>query len=168
MMIADGFLSRVASTVVGGAILTFLFFLAKEKVFPLPTIRGRWYFETVVAETSYEPFSGMVLRYIAMIWQEGPVIRGTIEKFYERSSTGEREYVGKNRTRGIIEGFVHKYYFSKDELHMHIVEGGEARPSTVFFRLTCDTASELSGEFYSTAADQAGTVRWQRKAFTGQ
>jgi hypothetical protein len=161
----DSFLSDVIATVLGGAVLTFLFFLAKEKLFPLPEIAGRWYFETRTAETAYQPFVGMVLDYVAMIWQEGPIIRGTVEKIYEKSSTGEREYIGTNRTRGALEGHIAKFYLSKDRIRIHLVEDGFGRESTVLFDLTSDNASTMSGSFQSMAADQTGIVTWQRNPF---
>lgn len=96
----DSFLSDTIATVLGGAVLTFLFFLAKEKLFSLSKVDGRWYFESRTVETAYKPFAGMILGYVVMLWQEGPVIHATSEKIYEKSSTGEREFVGENRTRG--------------------------------------------------------------------
>jgi hypothetical protein len=161
----DSFFSDTIATVLGGAILTFLFFLAKEKVFPLPRVAGRWYFETQTVETAYKPFEGMILRYVGMLWQEGPVVRGTVEKIYEISSTGEREYVGKNRTRGNLEGYIEKFYLSKDQIRIHLVEEGFGRESTVLFNLVSDDASTMSGSFQSMAADQSGTVKWQRNSF---
>jgi len=161
----DSFLSDVIATVLGGAVLTALFFLAKEKLFPLPEIAGRWYFETRTVKTAYQPFAGMVLDYVAMIWQEGPIIRGTVEKIYEKSSTGEREYTGKNRTRGALEGYVAKFYLSKDRIRIHLVEDGFGRESTLLFDLASDNASTMSGSFQSMAADQSGIVTWQRHPF---
>ena len=38
-------------------------------------------------KTAYKPYEDMILRYTAMIWCEGPVIKGTAEKIYEISST---------------------------------------------------------------------------------
>jgi len=161
----NSFLSDTISTVLGGALLTFLFFLAKEKLFPLPEVAGRWYFETRTVETAYNPFARMVLSYVAMIWQEGPVIRGTFEKIYEKSSTGEKEYVGKDRTRGTIEGYIEKFYLSKDRIRLHLVEDGFERESTILLDLLSDNASRMSGSFQSMAADQTGIVKWQRNSF---
>src|SRR3984957_10489999 len=158
----DSFLSDTIATVVGGAVLTFLFFIAKEKLFPLPRVAGRWYFETQTTKTAYKPFEDMVLTYVGMIWQEGPVIHGTVEKIYEKSSTGEREYTGKNRTRGTLEGYIEKLYLSKDRIRIHLVEEGFGRTSTTFFDVVTYDASTMSGSFESMAADQSGTVKWQR------
>ena len=159
------FLSDTIAAVLGGVLLTFLFFLAREKLFPLPALGGRWYFETQTLETAYKPFLGMALRYVAMIWQEGPVIHGTVEKIYEKSSTGEREYIGENRTRSTLEGYIEKFYLSKDRIRIHMVEDGFGRESTVFFDLTGENASRMLGSFQSMAADQTGSVSWQRDPF---
>ena len=112
--------SGIGSTVLGGGILAFLFFLIKEKCFPLPNVTGRWHVEMRTVKTAYNPYQYMVLQYVAMLWREGSKIKGTIEKVYENSSTGERNYVGQNRTRGEIEGYVDKRYFSKDQVSLHM------------------------------------------------
>jgi hypothetical protein len=33
-----------------------------------------WYLESRTVETAYKPFAGMILGYVVMLWQEGPVI----------------------------------------------------------------------------------------------
>jgi hypothetical protein len=162
----NSFLSDTIATILGGIVLAFLFFAGREKLFPLPRIAGRWYFETRTVETAFNPFKGMVLRYVGMIWQEGPVIHGTVEKIYENSSTGERNYIGKNRTRGTFEGYVDKLYLSEDRIRIHLVEDGLGRESTTFFDLVVDDLSTLSGSFQSMAADQSGVVKWQRDPFS--
>ena len=101
-----------------------LFFLAKEKWFPLPSIGGRSYFEARTMETAYTPYTGMVLQFVAMLWREGHTVGGTVEKIYEQSSTGERSFVGQDRTRGVVDGYVEKNYLGRDRLVLHIVEDG--------------------------------------------
>lgn len=39
------FWADLLATVVGGVVLAVLFFLAKERLFPLPKLTGRWYLE---------------------------------------------------------------------------------------------------------------------------
>jgi hypothetical protein len=158
----DSFLSDILATVIGGSIFTFLLFVVKEWLFPFPNISGQWHFETHTISTAYNPFSGMVLRFVTMLWQEGEIVHGTFEKIYERSSTGERSYVGKNRTRGSVEGCMQKNYLSRDRVFLHLEEDGIQRSSTIVFDLVKNTDTELSGLFYSTAGDQSGTVKWQR------
>ena len=159
------FLLNVGSTVAGGIFLAFLFFLLKEKVFPLPSVTGQWYFQMCTERTAYGPYRDMVLRYVAMLWCEGPNIRGTIEKTYENSSTGEREYIGKNRTRGLVEGYIEKNYFAKDVIYFHLIEDGHGRESTHFHKLHIQSSNRMSGRFSSMVADSSGEVVWQRESF---
>ena len=84
-------LLNTLSTVFGGVLLALLFFFAKEYLFPRPEISGNWTFEIKTIQTEYKPYQGMVLRYVAMLWCEGPNVFGTTEKVYENSSTGIRK-----------------------------------------------------------------------------
>jgi len=163
-MIFDSFLSDVLATLLGGVVLALMFFWAREKLFPLPNISGRWYFEAKTINTSYNPYSGMVLRYVAMLWREDQIIHGTIEKIHEKSSAGECSYVGKARTRGIVDGYVQKNYFSSDKVYLHIIENGHGRESTHFYELRVAT-NELSGTFSSMVAETDGITIWQRNCF---
>lgn len=161
----DSFLADIIATLVGGVALTFLFFLAREKLFPIPNISGKWYLEIKVINTAYNPYKNMVLRFVIMIWNEGNKIKGTAEKIYENSSTGEHEITGNNRTRAIIEGYIEKKYLSKDKIYLHIVENGDKRESTSFYDLFFKSDSKMLGTFNSTIADQDGTVICRRKSF---
>ncbi len=159
------FLYSFLATVAGGGFLALLYFWLREKFFPLPRVTGRWYFEIRTVNTTHNPYKGMVLRYIAMLWIEGNCIKGTVEKIYENSSTGERSYVGTNRTRGIVDGFVKKNYFSKDRVVLHIVEDGHGRESTNFYDLIVVSNDKMTGNFSSMVANQDGDAMWQRGAF---
>ena len=88
------------STVVGGLLLALFFFVVREKLCPLPDIGGPWHFEIRTEKTEYQPYQNMVLGYVAMLWREGHVVHGTVEKTNEKSSTGERQYDAENRIRG--------------------------------------------------------------------
>lgn len=159
------FLANLAATVLGGGILTFIFFFLKEKVFPLPDIAGMWFFEVTTNETAYKPYANMKLRYVAIVWREGTQLHGTVEKIHEDSSTGERDYVGKNRARGVLNGYIQKNYFSKDQLFIHVAEVGETRESTNFYGLRVLSDGEMQGTYASMVANQKGKVKWQRRAF---
>ena len=161
----DSFWADIIATLIGGICLTLLFFVAREKLFPVPEITGRWYMEMVTVNTAYNPFTGMVLRYVIMIWREGNVLKGSAEKIYEDSSTGKREFVGKNRTRATIEGYIEKKYLGKDKVYLHSVENGHGRESTNFFDLLVKSESEMIGAFNSMVANQDGTVTCQREPF---
>ena len=158
---------NLISTVLGGLILAFIFFLIKERIRRLPEIAGRWYFEMHTESTSYDRFCDMRLRYVAMVWHEGYVVHGTVEKIYERSSTGERNYIGENRTRGEIQGYIETNYLSRHRLFLHVVETGEKRESTCFHQLEFTPNDRIVGTFRSTVAEQSGAVSWQRDAFQG-
>lgn len=159
------FWSDVIATLIGGVVLTFFFFLARERFFPVPEITGRWYLEMVTANTAYNPYKNMVLRYVVIIWKEGNSLKGSAEKIYENSSTGEREFNGNDRTRSVIEGYIEKNYLGKDRVYLHSVENGHGRESTNFYDLIVKSESEMIGAFNSMVANQDGTVACQREPF---
>lgn len=159
------FWADLLATVLGGVLLTGLFFVAKEKVFPLPRLAGRWYLEQTTETTAYNPYQGMVLRYVVMLWQEGSRIEGSAEKIYENSSTGVRSFVAEKRTRAIISGYVEKRYLGSDKILLHVIEDGHGRESTTFYEIYATRAETQYGRFSSMIADQTGTVKWQSKSF---
>lgn len=161
----DSFIPSIIATVISGVILALLFFWVREKLFPIPDITGRWYFEVRTINTSYTPYVGMVLRYVAMLWREGNRIKGTVEKIYENSSTGEREFVGKDRTRGVAEGYLEKNYYTEDRLLLHVTEDGHGRESTNIYDVIIISNKEMVGTFNSMVANQEGEIAWQRDAF---
>jgi hypothetical protein len=161
----DSFWANIIATIVSGISLTFLFFYAREKLFPIPDIIGKWHLEMVTVNTDYNPYSDMVLRYVIMIWREGNNIKGSAEKIYENSSTGEREFFGKNRTRAILEGYIEKNYLGKDRVFLHSVENGHGRESTNFYDLIITSDSNMIGAFNSMVANQDGTVTCKREPF---
>lgn len=161
----DSFWASLMSNVVGGITLAVLFFFARERFFPLPKLTGRWFMEQITTTTAYTPYADMVLRYVVMLWREGNRIEGTAEKIYEKSSIGERSFTGEARTRATITGYVEKKYFGKDRVYLHMIEDGHGREYTTFYEISADCADSFSGDFSSTAADQTGTVKWQRKPF---
>jgi hypothetical protein len=164
-MIFDSIVSDIIASIIAGAILALLFFWMREKYFALPDIAGRWYFEMHTINTLYLPYKGMVLRYVAILYCEGNRVQGTVEKIYEDSSTGKREYIGNNRTRGIVEGYLEKKYFSKDRIFLHVVEEGHGRESTNYHDVTIKTNENMDGKFISMVAGQDGNVIWQREEF---
>ena len=160
------FFWNVASAIVSGVLLTLLFFLSREHLFPVPDVTGTWYIETCVVQTSFNPYKGMTLRYTAMILREGSRIKGTAEKVYEHSSTGEREYVGMERTRAVMEGHIEKQYlWGDDNVSLHVVEDGHGRESTYFYSLALMNDGSMRGHFYSMAANSEGVAVWQRIPF---
>lgn len=159
----DNFLGGTLSTIIGGCILTLLFFLLREKCFPLPNVNGMWHLKNITVNSAYNPYKGMTLGYTAILWCEGRKISGSIEKVYENSSTGEHHYNGSNRCRGIIDGCIEKHYFSKDKITLHVVENGFGRESTYTYEMTVHKRTcTLEGNFASMVADQDGYTTWSR------
>ncbi|MDN3447782.1 hypothetical protein QL886_09050 [Psychrobacter sp. APC 3281] len=161
----SSFLADILATIVGGISLTCLFFVTKEKIFPIPDITGRWYIEVTTINSAYRPYDNMVLRYVIMIWREGNILKGSAEKIYENSLNGEQEYVGIHRTRALLEGYFEKNYLSRDKVCLHAVEKGHGRESTNFYELIVNSKLEMTGKFQSMVADQDGTVRCQKEPF---
>ena len=162
----DNIIAGVIATLISGPILALFFFLFKEKVFGIPDLTGKWHFEMTTVNSDYNPYKGMVLRYIAIILKEGNKISGTVEKVYENSSTGEREYVGDKRSRGQLDGYYELNYFSKDKIHLHVKEQGcSGRESTNYFELIRSNEHSLIGAFNSFVANQDGLSKWQREQF---
>ncbi len=162
-MTSYDFFSNVGANVLGGIILAFLFFLAKERLCPLKNINGMWHFEMHTEHAGYNNYKGMRLKYVAILWLEGGRVHGTTEKYYENiPNEGERSYVGKGRVRGEIDGYYEKNYLRRDRLFLHIVEDGEKRESTHCHDLIILSEKEICGNFRSTVAKQEGKVRWQR------
>ncbi|KFE57475.1 hypothetical protein IV01_03915 [Pseudomonas syringae] len=157
--------SDILATTIGGIILAIFFFATREKLFPLPNITGQWYLEQHTITTGYNPFKGMILRYVVILIREGNRIEGSGELIYEDSSTGKRSYQEKNRRRSIVTGYIEKNYFSKDRIQLHVVEDGFGRVSSHFYELTVEKNEFLSGTFSSMVADSTGNARCQRTPF---
>lgn len=156
---------NVITTVASGLLLALILFFVKERWFGIPNITGKWYFEKTTLISSYTDYEGMILRYVAVIWREGGKLSGTVEKIYENSVTGEREYVGDKRSRGRLEGYYEVRYFSKDKIYIHIEEKGHGRESTSYFELEETENGGFIGFFNSFVANQEGQSTWQRKPF---
>ena len=158
------FFWNVASAIVSGVAHP-AFFSLREHLFPIPDVTGTWHIETCMTQTTFNPYKGMTLRYTAMILREGARIKGTAEKVYEHSSTGEREYVGMERTRAVIVGHIENIPMGDDNVSLHVVEDGHGRESTYFYSLALKKDGSMRGHFYSMAANSEGVAVWQRIPF---
>jgi hypothetical protein len=168
------FWSDVLATIIGGVILALIFFAVKERLMPVPKIMGRWYLQQNTINSAYNPFKGMTLRYVVMLFREGNRLEGTAEKYYEKSSNGQRAFVGKNRTRAVVTGHVEKNVFARDRVFIHMTENGHGRESTYFYefavrrvwrRLRPISVLVLQGTFFSMVADQDGTAECRREQY---
>jgi len=159
-----GILSNALGTIIGGAFLTIFYFALAEKLLRLPQLSGTWMLETSAADTSYNPFRGMVLRYKLLLLQDRSNIHGTAEKVYEKSDK-ERIFVGKSRTHASINGVIRKAYLSRSTLLLHVTEQGFQRSFSWVVRARClrfGRRMYLIGEFSSSAGDTSGTLSLRR------
>lgn len=155
----------IISNVIGGIILTVLFFIFKEKVFRTIHLDGSWVYTQKTETTSYNPYKGMELTYLALVSISNNEILGTAEKVQEKSQKNpNKEYVGKNRIRVKINGHLGKSYTSKDKISIQIVECGEKRDSSTIHTLKVINENKLEGTFSSTIANQTGKVIWERRS----
>ncbi|WP_339775774.1 hypothetical protein [uncultured Thalassospira sp.] len=157
----EGVASGTLATIIGGIFSAVVFFLVREKFFAYKDISGKWKYYIITEKTEYKPYQGMKLTYAAVLWREGDKIYGSVEKVYEKSSTGERSYVGKNRTTGVVTGSYEKKYFGRDRINIHVREKGQERESTVYFSLYF-CGGKMQGRFDSFVADQFGRATWER------
>lgn len=171
----EGWLPKVAtdafSAFVGGSALAGALFLIGEKVFPMPRMNGKWYFETYTEHSAYQPFHNMRLKYEAILWQEGPTVRGTVEKIYEDSVNGRRRIGGTDRTRAVVSGYVDKFYFSNDRVCLHLEESG-GRTSTTYIGLVIQKKffskklSPMSGIMESMIGSSSGKTVWDKNRYS--
>ncbi|QTP56230.1 hypothetical protein HNO51_16980 [Billgrantia sulfidoxydans] len=152
----ENFIASLASTILGGITLTILFFTFKEKIFPPPNVSGFWTLTTTTTKSDYNPYKGLVIKYDSILWREGLLVKGSIEKKYERSQKGETEHQGKNRRRGYVEGYIEKNYLKNDSLVLHVTLNDFGRESTYFFKFYFKNPSLAQGVFHSMTAAQSG------------
>ena len=160
-------LLTILTSIITGLLIAFVLFLIRERIFPVPDIAGQWCMEMHTTQTAKVGYQDMVVRYVAILWREGLIVKGTMEKVYDFApNTGDppKTYSGDNRTRSTLEGFIQKLYTgSKDQVTIHIIEEGEKRVSTHFHDLAVAHSHDLlSGTFVSTAADSEGIATWRR------
>ena len=153
-------ISAIIETIIGGCVLTLIIFLIKEILCPLPYLYGHWIFEITYKKTKYNPYKGMKLKYKILINQKNKELLGTGEKIEEKLKNGKiQEYTGKNRVRIKLNGYIHKNYFSKDIINLHIEEHGTERVSSTVYKVAyTKKKKKLSGCFTSTIADSSGSV----------
>jgi len=74
-------LANALGIIIGGVFLTVLYFALGQKILRPPRLSGVWVLESVISQTKYNPFKGMVLRYKVLLLQDGTKLHGTAEKF---------------------------------------------------------------------------------------
>jgi hypothetical protein len=157
-------LANTLGTIIGGFFLTVLYFALGQKILRPPRLSGVWVLESIIAQTKYIPFKGMVLRYKVLLLQDGTKLHGTAEKVYEESDK-VRVFTGINRSIATLDGTVHNAYVGRSSIVLHVVEEGEQRSSSWIMEVRCRRFGRrlhLIGQFSGTAGDASGTVSLDR------
>jgi hypothetical protein len=154
----------VLATVIGGLLLALIFFLLSDFIFRLPALSGPWSFESETRSTTYNPYKGLKLTYLVLVWQEGHAIYGSGEKVRENVDGAIRTYTGAQRSSIEIRGYLTKRYFGKSEVVLHFHEDGEKRHSSTMQALKILDSTTMEGTYVSTVANSSGAVRWLRGA----
>lgn len=158
------FFPDIIAGIISGILLTYIFFLLREKVFKPLDIDGSWIYEQTTTSTAYIPYEGMVLRYLVLIARSGNSIYGSAEKIYEKSKNGEMDYDGPQRTLVRITGHIERNYLGKDKISIHIEEAGKLRDSSTIHVLHLEENGTLIGRFASTISNQQGHVKWTKRS----
>lgn len=150
----------------GSLVLALLIYFLTRSFFKLPDISGRWKFIITTKSTDYNGYTDMELTYQVFIMQIESEIKGTGEKIHENSKDNpNKQYVGKDRSQIIISGNI-KRSFSlkrKNYLIIHYTETNAERDSSTMHKLLVSNNNVLmNGNFYSTIANQSGTVVWTK------
>lgn len=154
------------STVVGGVLLTLVFFFLREYVFSMPTVAGVWQCEFIVSETAYNPYKGMKLTHEIVLLQSGDQITGSGEKDREQSALNTHlTYRGKGRTQVKVFGVIEKRVLGSHRVRICWEDEGRIRKSAAFFDLKvsgCKRRGDMVGTGYASAGKCSGYVTWRR------
>lgn len=160
----------LAAGVLAVFISAFFLFQLKERRVPASRFCGVFYVRTTTLSSAYNPFLNLRVFRTIVIFTDGNVVHGTSEITGEINKDGPVEHIGDKRTRGIVTGRIERNYTRGSKLHLQIVEAGRRRESTIHFEVPIaffEKKGKLRGDFYSTAADSSGKLRWKRKKFKG-
>jgi len=138
-------------------------FIFKEYVRKPKNFSGTFFIKTKTSKTEYIPFEGLTLFHTINVISDGAIVTGHSEKTGEISSSGDIDYIGKNRTPGIITGRVERNYLRKSTLHIIMEEQGKDRKYSTAIHIPISKI--MRGNFFSTAADSSGKVEWKDEKF---
>lgn len=153
---------EVLATVIGGVVLSLMFFVFSDFIHTTPNLSGRWYFVNETQSTSYNPFKGLKVTYTVLLTQEGDKVFGTAEKIKDELDGTATRYFGKERVQVKVSGYLKNNFLMKDTLNIHFVEHGRDRTSSTLHNLVRFSDRSMGGEFFSTIADSEGSVSWSR------
>lgn len=153
---------NVASNVAGAIIISVLFFIFSDYIFTLPNLNGPWQMTLTVDSTAYTPHENMQVKYDVLLFQQGSDVRGTGEKVMDIVGSDTTRYIGAQRVRIEIEGYLDRNYLARDELVLHYIESGKKRRTSAFQELIRFNEDYMLGGFTWTASNSKGHVEWTR------
>ena len=150
------------STVIGGIVLSLIFFVFSDFIHTPPDLSGEWYFVNETKDTSYSKFKGLKVYYKVMLVQQGSVISGQGEKIQDELEGKITEYSGKSKIQIKITGNLKQNFIAKDKLTLYYSEEGQKRGSSTFHKLIRFSDEKMEGEFSSTIANSKGRTLYSR------
>ncbi|MBO1504875.1 hypothetical protein JKX24_15655 [Serratia proteamaculans] len=149
--------------------VVFIIYIINKFLTPTPNLSGVIYMKSITSISDFNPYIGLTVFHTLTLSSNNLLITGTSEKTGEIDKHGfGNEKIGEKRTLGKINGNIEKKLFSRNVIHVMIIEGGITRNSTIYIsfkRKLCLTKKYI-GTFKSTAADSVGSVTCQKKKFS--
>jgi len=150
-------------TLIGGIILSVMFFIFNDFIHKTPNISGQWYFVNETIDTSYSKFKNLKVYYKVMLIQQNNLISGHGEKIQDELNGDVTEYSGKGKIQIKISGNLKHNFISKDNLTIYYSEEGATRKSSTFHNLIRFSDEKMNGDFSSTIANSSGKTLYARR-----
>jgi hypothetical protein len=152
-------IENTVGTILGGLLLTFIYFVFNEILFPKKNLTGEWLATLKYIKTTYNPYKGLKVIYKLHLLQKGNDIIGTGEKIKEiRSDGSEYEFEFDKRVTISMEGYYERRFLSKSKINFNVTEDGRIRESRATYFLKIENKNLLIGKFLSTAANTKGDI----------
>ena len=152
--------SEVLGNVIAAIIISLLFFFVSDFVFSPPNLNGKWEMVLKINDTEYSKYEGLLLKYDVYLVQNGDQIEGSAEKIGEIKGGLLDMYSSPIRSE--VKGSITRKYFDKDILNIHIIEYGQNRTTSSYFKLIRFSDEYMVGSFSSSAANSKGESEWFR------
>ncbi|MEO8884957.1 MAG: hypothetical protein ABI367_02770 [Mucilaginibacter sp.] len=152
----------IGGTVIGGLILAIIIFLYDEKINPKINVSGRWKVNITISSSDHNPLINLSLEYELHLLQKGYEIIGSGEKIRETSNQKVLNYIGANRVRIDVVGYLERNVLKKSKLFLSTIEHGMQRESSLSYDLIFNSKNEITGIFFSTAGNSSGNASFSR------
>jgi hypothetical protein len=154
--------ANLMGTVIGGVLMSLIYFLWSDYVVKEPNLNGRWYFTIIYEDVQLNKLRKLQVTYEVLLSQESLRVKGTGERIEEVQNGIKHQYIGEQRVPIEIEGTIDFNYFANDTLNIRYNEFGKQRRSASFHKLIRFNDTRMEGVFQSTISDSSGTVIWNR------